>query len=362
MNILIIMTTRFGKTGITNAILAFYKGLNKDNLKIDFVLPNEPPVEFTNQVLSNGGKIFILSTRLSNVIKYSRHLSNIMKLTDYDIVHAHGNSHTLYIEMGIAKKNKIKNRIPHSHSTSTNFPVLHRMLYIPFIKSYTTGISCTYDAGKWLFSNNEFRILYNGIDVDKFLYTEKKRQEVRNKLGIPKSEKLIIQVGSFTKNKNQSFSVKLLNELLKKDSNFSIVFVGDGSERNAVELEVDQLSLQKKVKFLGNRADIVELMTASDVIIMPSHYEGMPITLLEAQANGLPGLISQNITKEVNITGNLFFFDLEEEITKTVDLLIKIAYSSRHRELNEDNKLLKNSKVDMYVTSKELEKIYWSLK
>jgi glycosyltransferase involved in cell wall biosynthesis len=185
------------------------------------------------------------------------------------------------------------------------------------------------DAGKWQYGNNRpFIVLNNGVFTDRFCYNADERIFIRKKLGLSEQEILIGNVGHFWGEvKNQSFVVTVFNELYKKDKRYRLCLIGDGSFQTIIKEQVENLGLKTIVFFTGNIDNVNEYLNAFDLILMPSLYEGLPLTLIEQQANGLQCVCSDVITKEVDKTGNILFVSLKqtaadwaEEISRFIKL------------------------------------------
>lgn len=311
IKLLIIATTKFELDGITNVILNYYRAMDKTDLQIDFVIPNQISKELLKEIKSYGSRVFVIENRNKNPISYMLKLSKIIKMNQYDIVHAHGNSHTLAIEMYTAKKCGVPIRIPHSHNTTCKYKFVHNMLTPMFNSSYTHGFACGKEAGEWLFGEKPFQVILNGIHIEKYLFNPDIRTEYREALNLV-GKKVIGHVGALSQRKNQNFLIEIFKELYKMDLDFRLILIGDGNIREELEKKVKGYGFDHAVHFLGKRRDVPELMQAMDMIIMPSLHEGLPLTLVEAQTAGLPCYVSDTITTEVNLTGLVKFISLEE--------------------------------------------------
>lgn len=311
IKLLTIATTRFELDGITNVILNYYRSMDKSDMQIDFVVPNQVKDELRNEIESEGSKIYTISNRIKNPLSYMKKLREIIRNNHYDIVHAHGNSHTLALEMYTAKKCGVTVRIPHSHSTSCKYKLAHKILTPLFFSSYTHGFACGQEAGEWLYEGKPFQIINNGISLEKFKFDNNTRNEYRRKFNL-EGHKVIGHIGAFNLTKNQGFLVDIFHELYKLDKSYKLMLVGNGNLRPDVEAKVKELGLENAVLFMGKRWDVPQLMQAMDMIVMPSLHEGLPLTLVEAQTACLPCYVSDAITTEVNITGLVNFISLNE--------------------------------------------------
>lgn len=162
--------------------------------------------------------------------------------------------------------------------------------------------SCSKEAANFMFGNNKTIMAKNAIDISRYVFNKTVRDKVREKLNISQNTFVIGHVGRFVKTKNHMYLVDVLQQILLKHPDSILLLVGDGVEKAKVEEYVRNVSLQSKVKFLGNRDDVDKLLQAMDVFVMPSSFEGFGMACLEGQASGLPCIISETIPKSVAIT------------------------------------------------------------
>lgn len=315
MKILVINTVPTDKNGITNVIFNYLKAMGND-VAFDYVAINNPDAFYVNFLEEKGATLYSLKRK--NVLRYIWSLCKIIKQNKYDAIHVHGNSHTVVLELLAAKLAGCKVRIIHAHSTGCNSVALHKLLAGLFDSLCTDCLACGEEAGKFMFGNKPFKIINNGVDVEKFSFNNKAREAFRVKLALTETDILIGHVGYFMPVKNQSFLVDVFAELAKRDSRYHLVLIGDGAMRTEIEQKVAYLGLTNKVTFTGNIDNVSEYLNAIDIVIMPSLYEGLPLTLVEQQANGLQCIVSDTITEEVDKTGNLCFVSLNASISEWV--------------------------------------------
>ncbi|WP_035531764.1 glycosyltransferase family 1 protein [Halobacillus kuroshimensis] len=310
--VLIIATTKFELDGITNVILNYYRAMDKSDMQFDFAVPNILKIELRKEIENQGSNIFIIQGRNKNPLSYMRKLTNLIKRNNYDIVHAHGNSSTLAMEMVAAKRGGSKVRIPHSHNTTTNHRVVHKLLRRTFDKNYTNGFACGVKAGEWLYKGKPFTVINNGIDVNRFKFNEEDRKNYRKKYGLVGC-KVIGNVGAFNYQKNHEFLTDVFFELYKLDKSYRLLLIGDGGLRTEIEKKVDSLGLNNAVIFAGKSREVPQLLQVMDAIVMPSRYEGLPLSLIEAQSASLPCFVSDVITQEIGVTDLIKFIPLEKK-------------------------------------------------
>lgn len=205
--------------------------------------------------------------------------------------------------------------ISHSHSSLIMNKETKNRIFRPLLNLCTNKrIACSREAAIWLFGKekqSQTEILNNGIDIERFRFNVSKRNLIREDLKIGDDVILIGQVGRMVSEKNHSFSIKLMNDIKKKGINAKLVFVGDGIEKSNLEREVKALSLDRDIIFAGVREDVEMLYSALDVFIMPSIFEGLPITGIEAQTAGLLCLFSENIDDQILITDRAYSLSIE---------------------------------------------------
>lgn len=309
MKVLIVNSVPTEKNGITNVIFNFLSKMDSRGIQIDLISINNPEGKYRDIIEQKGGTLFILERKSKRIIHYLISLKRIIRSRGYDVVHIHGNSHTLVLELLAAKLGGCKVRIAHAHNTTCNSIMIHRVLTPFFNMLCTNKLACGIEAGIWMFGSNSFKVLNNGVDLEAFSFNEVFRNEIRRKYGLNKT-KVIGHVGAFTPVKNQSFIIDLLYELTQKDDSFSLMLIGEGPLMKDLENKVIEKGLIDKVIFTGGVHNVNEFLNAIDIIVMPSLYEGLPLTLIEQQANGLQCFIADTITKEVDKTGNVEFISL----------------------------------------------------
>ena len=170
---------------------------------------------------------------------------------------------------------------------------------------------------------NKYFNLRNAIDTDKYLYDKKTAYEVRNQLGYKDNDYVIGHVGRFATQKNHEYLIDIFNAIHKRDNRFKLILVGDGELRSDVKMKIKEYNLEDAVLFTGVRPDVYKLMQAMDLFLFPSLYEGLPVSVVEAQAAGLPCVISESITKEVRITSLVEQVSLDSSLDVWVNAVME---------------------------------------
>ena len=357
IKLLIIATTRFDLDGITNVILNYYRTMDKSNMKIDFVIPNKIRKDLEEELTIGGSNIYRIKERNKNPIRYFKKLKNTIKKNRYDIVHAHGNSCTLALEMYAAKKGGAKVRIPHSHNTTTKHRILNALLRNIFEANYTHAFSCGQLAGEWLYKDKSFKIMNNGIEVEKFKYNQCTRRLYREKYNL-KGKKVVGHIGHFSYQKNHEYLVKIFSELYMLDDDYRLLLIGDGKLKTKIENMVNELELNESVIFMGKTLEVPELLQVMDCLVMPSRFEGLPLTLVEAQSASLPCFVSDVVSKEVGITELVNFISLDKS-PKEWAKIIHTADNVIRSEIKEQKaKKIKEAGFSIIDNAKEMRTLY----
>ncbi len=326
--------------GVGSMLMNIYRNIDKDHYQFDFcvVRDNEKDGPFDKEILGDGGEIFGLpQIKKVGIIKYMKEVKRILvENGPYDIVHVHSIFQGVFIIL-VSKFLGIKKRIYHVHSTQDQslsripFSGIYQRLVRSAIKKFSTNyISCGTDAAEYVFGSNytdkDVLILKNALNLEEFYaFNDAYVQEIRDELEIPLNAFVIGNAARFVKIKNQKFLINLVYEMSKKNQNVILLLAGDGETRKECEELAKNLGIEKYVKFLGNVSDMPKFYNALDVFILPSLFEGLPVSIIEAQACGVPCVQSDTITKESDIRLNLLNdFNLEDSTTSLEEQIYKL--------------------------------------
>ena len=343
-------------------LMNYYKYIDRTKIQFDFFCDNDSTNIPYEEIEKLGGKV-ILIPPYQKVFKYQKSLQKIFKENNYKIVHSHINTLSVF-PLYAAKKANIPIRIAHSHSTSNKKEWkknLLKQILKPFSKTFANNyFACSEYAGKWLFGEKEFNkgniyVLNNAIDIDKFKYNEKIRNEIRKELNINKDTLVIGHIGRFVKQKNHDFLIDIFNEYTKLNNNTVLLLIGQGPLEEEIKEKVNKLNLQDNVLFLGQREGVNELYQAMDIFLLPSLYEGLGMVLIEAQCAGLPCICSTEVPSVAKVTPNLEFLSLKNKDLIWAKKIKKISKNDKRKDFS--NEIRKNS-YDIKIEAKKLEKKY----
>nr|WP_236951536.1 glycosyltransferase family 1 protein [Mariniflexile sp. TRM1-10] len=350
----------------------YYRQIDKSKVQFDFLVHRKEKADFDEEIERLGGKIYRFDA-INPLFpeKYYKSLRAFFKeRPEYEIIHSHINTFSSF-PLKIAKEFKIPCRIAHAHiaieeiklkdllnnkeSTKELIKKIIKLKLKKNIHKYASHyFSCGEKAGKWLFGNQtDFTIMNNAINANIFKFDKlvsaayKKEFNLENKL-------VIGHVGRFNSQKNHSFLLQIFACLVKKKPNSILILVGDGELRKQIQKDAENLDIAEKLLFLGIRTDIPQLYQMFDVFVFPSFYEGLPVTLIEAQAAGIKILASDSITNEVSITKDIDFLSINNAPDVWADkILDKVPY------VRKDNfDLIEKNGYDIHMNTNLLEDFY----
>lgn len=349
--------------GISSYMMNYYRHINHAMIQIDFVVHGNGGV-YDDEIRKFGGEVIHIPTKREDYLGNVRALKDLFASGKYQIVHSHMDGMN-GLALKLAMRAGVPCRISHSHNTEylTKNPVkivLHEH-YRKMIMKYATELwACSEKAGNWLYGNSDFDVIKNAIEVEKFAYSPKVRNEYRVQMGL--SDKFVVgHIGKFEYQKNHEFLINTFSKIVSNRKNAHLVLVGDGSLREKIQVKINQSGLFGNVTILGNRDDIPQLLNAFDVFVLPSKFEGLPVVAIEAQSNGLHCVCSASVTKETDASGNVLFLSLDDNINKWCEAINSV----KERDYSAAEKM-KQAGYDIISAAKILEEryenLYWEIK
>ena len=298
---------KLNAAGVEAVVNNYYRNIDHSKYQFDYYIDADSNCEPPQELINMGARYFVIPP-YQKLFQHIKVLTRLFKENEYQIVHS-GMNTLAPISMYCAWKAGVPIRINHNHSTAGKGETKKNILKYclrPFAKCFATDYcACSEYAGEWLFGKRMMKqgkvtVFKNAIDLDKFKYDEEVRTEVRKELGI--TDKFVVgHVGRFCYQKNHDFLVDVFNEVHKENKKSVLLLVGIGELQDKIKEKVRQLGLTESVIFLNARKDVHRLYQAMDVFVLPSRYEGLPVVGVEAQASGLPCVISDQMTKETVI-------------------------------------------------------------
>lgn len=345
-----INTNYLEDNGISTFIIENSKLLANKGINISIVAPNYVNSNIKKELSDYGIKLYEIPLRFSHPMKYFYKLFTVIKNGDFNIVHVNGNSGTMLIEIMAAFLAGVKVRIVHSHNTKTSHPLLNNITNPILELLVTQRFACNIAAGEWLFGNRKFWVIKNGLNLKPYQY-KLNSQDYRDKI-------ILGNVGRFNFQKNQEFLIDLIKKLNK---NFVLLLIGSGDNLNLLKKLVHDSNLEDKVIFTGTVNNVHEYLKKMDIFLLPSRFEGQPYSVIEALASGLPVLISDTVSKEIHITGEMKFISIENT-SKWIKEINEFDYEKyrtiRNKESLENINALRENGYDLETNVNDMLKLY----
>lgn len=355
--------------GVSSMIMNVYRRIDKSKFQFDFLVCNATVnrgKNYEDEIGKLGGRVFYFGSPLSvkSLLSsiWNAELFFKKRAKYYAAVHLHTPTIAEFT-LKYAKKYGIRTRIVHSHSTmlSTNkVKTIINTYLVHRIKKYATHYwACSTEAAEFLYGkdfvmSNRIDLIWNCVEPDKYLYDEKARKRIRDKHGLQNAY-IIAHISNFTIIKNHLFLVDVIKKVVKKNANVVFCFVGDGSTRTDFEKKLEEEKLSSHCIFIGRTTAVPDYLSFSDLVILPSLKEGLPVTIVEAQANGLRCILSDSITKECNVSDIIFLpLDSDKWAKEIIQNSLKPIDGRYERSIN-----FKGSKFDIESQINELENKYY---
>ncbi|MDF2369216.1 MAG: glycosyltransferase family 1 protein [Rhizobiaceae bacterium] len=354
-------TPGFRLGGVETLLLGLYRNLDRDRFQFDFVTDNLDTMEEFEEIRSMGGRVYQFGRYLDNPLAYQRKFVNVIASMDPDstIFHSHDVLRSAPLLFACRRKG-IKRRVLHSHTDS--FKGSRREYFAPTILFLTNGLAthyfaCSNEAGRFMFPGRDFSIFNNAVDLTRFIFDRPARDALRAKLGISPGAAVIGHTGRFTFQKNHDWIIRVFAEFVKNHSDSHLLLVGAGPLENEMRHLASKLAVSDRVIFAGRQNDVTAYLSAMDLFCLPSHFEGLPLSLIEAQANGLPILVSDIVTEEVCLTDAINKFSLKSTASEWASVLVGLHRKGRHNSTIQVNKL-RTDGYDIRTQWKKLVSLY----
>ncbi len=352
--VLVVITTGFVSWGgLTTVAMNYYQVMDKTGFLINFASINEIEKPLLTILKQNNSRYIQLPDRKLNLLGYMRALYEEIKVEKYDIIHIHGNSATMAIELFLAYLIGVKTRIGHVHTSRPQHFILNVMLK-PFMQRLITQrVAVSEEAGKNLFGDRKFLILNNAIDVNHYRFNKKDRDTFRKRMHISENDFVIGNVGKINAGKNQKFLVEIFAAICKTKENAKLLIVGDGELKEELLLKIHALGIEGRCILAGMQMDTAPFLSVMDVFVFPSFYEGLSLSLLEAQASGLKCYYTETLARRgivapycyglgldkksdwINAISNVKEYDREKTSERAIECLTECGFNIN----NESNHL-----------------------
>ena len=347
--------------GVGKVLTEYYKFIDQNKVSMDFFIAcSEKKSEIIRDLEQTGAKIFYKMYSETSSDRKCK-LKNILKENKYNIVHMHG--FFFLSDIIIVRKKGIRNIILHSHNPVLKEGKLSKNRLIQHVKNSViySAVSdywaCSSDAGKTMFGYRKFKVLPNAIQIDNYLFDDQIRHKYREMLDV-RDKYVLIAVGRVTRQKNYDFLLEVFKRVLEIDNRIELLIIGNGDLLEVTKTKVNKMGLSENVRFLGGRGDVPELLMSADMFVLPSLFEGFGIVALEAQASGLPCLISNGFPEEVMVS------DLTKRIStnsENIDQWVDEILAKKQKNTEERimyNNVLKKTEFNIQTASNLMVTLY----
>lgn len=349
-------------SGVSAVVMNYFSHMNHDRVQCDFLLFEKEENEITREIVRCGGRIYLTGKPTGkSILDYRKRVDEFFAqhVGEYEVVHVHI-PNAAFAVLRSAKKYGVPVRILHSHNARGADGAIKKVRNfllnkwgILYANQY---FACGEAAGAYLYGkkgvrNHQVQVLNNAIDLEKFAFCREKREQIRRQYGIEPDEILLGNVGRLVEQKNQTRLLEIFAGA-RRTLRAKLILLGDGELRKDLEKKAEELGIADDVIFAGVTDHVEAYLSAMDVFLLPSLYEGLPVVCVEAQAAGLPCLVSANVTREIKLTDRVYFIE-NGETAQWCEMLDKLAHDRSTRQTGLE--------LDMYDIKKQaavLEEIY----
>lgn len=349
-------------------VMNFFRNIDKEKFQIDFVIYDDSRMDFYDEVLALGGKVHICKSthnnRILRIIGEAIKTYHLLKKEKYDVIHCH-NCSILGNLRGTLPGKMISDIkvISHSHNTGSSNKTKLGVFVRSILKwilscSVDYGLACSDLAGKSKYTkkfinSDRYYIVNNAVNVERFQFDNAAREMIRNQYNI--NNKMVVgNVGRLAEQKNHRFLLKVFSYMCSINQEIVLMIVGGGELETELKEIAKQLCIFEKVIFTGMVNNAEKYYSAMDVFVMPSLFEGLPFTAIEAQVNGLQCVFSDTITQMANASGDVEYISLNQPLEKWSEVIFE-----RGRNRSDEKKIEKvRERYDLKFEVKKLEEIY----
>ena len=336
------VTGTMNRAGAETMLMNIYRELDRENYQFDFVVFTSEKGDYDDEIKSLGGIIHVIEEKrvLMRILKLKKLLLTNKK---YQIIHCHTNFSNAFHILS-ARLANVKKRIAHSHNTTDKSRsgfvsfFYHAIAKYMINKLSTHYVSCGKEASNLLFYRNKSVLMIpNSVDVSELSgYESSHENYIEELFGLKKKQLKLIQVGRLQSEKNHLFSIEIAKKLKQSNIDFKLFFLGVGELEEELKRIVFEDELQDVVLFLGIRKDVPQFMAGSDIMLLPSYYEGFPVVLVESQAVGMPSIVSETVSNEVDLGVDMVYF---ESIDNSSNWVKKIEEINSLPRMNKENRV-----------------------
>ena len=345
--------TGMGSGGAEMFLMNMYRNMDHSRIVFDFLLQSSENL-YQQELESYGSRIYQIPAYFRHPLQNRTQLQDVLKLP-FSAIHVHGNALLYVMPLFAAKKAGIPCRIMHSHSTSMYYKWAmpwHMLNRLRINRCVTHRFACSEAAGDWMF-DRPYQVIRNAVDLDAFSFNAQARKSLRTELGIPETATVFGQVGRLSSVKNQIFSLEVFSKFIRQRPESFLLLVGIGSMEQELRQKARQLGIEQQLRFLGVRTDVSRLENVFDLLLCPSLYEGLGITVIEAQANGIPVYCSTAVPEQAAVSESVHRISLDLGPEAWAEAILR-----ENLERADHRRQLEDAGYDVRLEAKKLQAFY----
>jgi glycosyltransferase involved in cell wall biosynthesis len=360
LKVFVIITGGLKNDGITLSQINMFDVMDKNGIDVAFAAVNDYLPNIADKIEKAGCCILKLPNRM-RLRSYFVSLIRLLKKEKFDIIHVHGSSAIMSIELLAAYIAKVRIRIAHSRNTANSHPFIDKLLRPIFHALTTKRFACGMDAGRFLFGKRSFDVIHNGISLEHYAFNETIRKEIRAKLNIV-DEIVVGHIGGFNEQKNQRFLIDVFAQLCINSNSYILCLVGDGETLIDCKTLVGKYGISDKVIFLGIVENVSDYDQAFDIACFPSLFEGLPNVVIEWQAAGLPIILSDVITDECAVTSLCEYLPLHTGADVWAGRIHEILFEPKDRKYSSSDAMrtIRRNAFDINTTAELIKRYYYT--
>lgn len=349
--------------GIESIVHSWWKNIDRESIHFDFINIYHEQIAYEKEFIDGGSQVFYIPARKENPRKHSEQLKRIISEGQYDFVHCHVMSLSEPEPVIICSKMNNCKAIIHSHTVAKldNMGLKRKILHLygrNVLHKYDyLKIACGYEAGKEMFHSDDFTVIENAIDVKRYKYSDEKRNRFRKKYDIPLEATVIGHVGRVDKAKNYPFLIETFAMLKDSNPNLILLLIGDVDHDEEIKSLLEKYNVRTETVLTGKISSTEDCYSAMDIFFLPSNYEGISISMIEAQASGVQCVVSENIAHESAVSEYVSFVPIKNANEMSKEILKHLKPYSGLR-----SSRIINSNYNIRESARKLAEYYYTQK
>ncbi len=346
MKRLLCVLSNMNAGGAETFLMKLHRNLDKNKYQMDYCINVFEENFYEDEIRELGGKVFKIPSRSKDFKEHNKQFVKIIRENKYEYILSVSANAMAYLDLVLAKKNGAKRCIIRSSNSNLNDKIQTKIIKSIMRKMFShyadiwfapSDLAAENLFGKNYRNNKRFHYLNNALDLDQYSFSTVNREEIRREFSIDEDTFVVGHVGRFYRQKNHDFLIDVFEKIVQKKEKSILLLVGDGELYSAIKEKAKEKGLSQKVVFAGTRSDVNKILSAFDVFVFPSFYEGMPNTVIEAETNGLPCVVSSSITKDAKIMDNIRYLPLSESPNQWAETALSLEREEQSLDRMRDN-------------------------